>query len=197
MQTADARKILTAIYKKHDLSTDCLLCNLFVEMDNAGEFKDPWIVGVAQNTLAMVNKKQAFYLFTPTLQYHLLPMDNVRLFVCCVHYKKMIVHTCKNNMYKLMMVTSDLSLQQLEEDWQLWSRLARHLQIREDDMKDNKGIKGSYKLNSKDKDPLLGLSFKTVDSCSFDQNAFHRWLQFPPRAESDGKKKKKKSSKLR
>ncbi|GBN01860.1 hypothetical protein AVEN_65439-1 [Araneus ventricosus] len=104
------------------------------------------------STLVIVNRGTTD---DSTLEYHLLPLDGVRLFACCVHYKKLIVYTATNEMYQMILTPQDLSHQQVVEDWEQWARAASYLQSSTVDIRESHGVRGFFKLDSKDSDPFL------------------------------------------
>ncbi|GBO22014.1 hypothetical protein AVEN_2164-1 [Araneus ventricosus] len=122
---------------------------------------------MTRSTLVIVNRGTTN---DSTLQYHLLPLDGVRLFACCVHYKKLIVYTATNEMYQMILTPQDLSHQQVAEDWEQWARAASYLQRSTVDIKESHGVTGFFKLDSKDSDPFLSFSLEKMDIYPFDQS---------------------------
>ncbi|CAL1282065.1 unnamed protein product [Larinioides sclopetarius] len=159
-----------------------------MQTNSNGKLKDPWILGMTRSTLVIVNRGPKDDL---SLQYHLLPLEGVRLFACCVHYKKLIVYTATNDMYQLILTPQDLSHQQVAEDWEQWARAASYLQRSTVDIKESRGVREFFKIDSKDNDPFRSFSLEKMDIYPFDQNIFQNWLQKTEENETSDSKTEK------
>ncbi|GFQ68059.1 hypothetical protein TNCT_65471 [Trichonephila clavata] len=191
MQTANAVKVVKKILEEHAISTDNILCDIFLEVNNFGEPKRPSILGMTKNVFAKVDWLENSPSSGIMLQYFLFPIDSIRLFGNCVHCKKLIVHTPQNKMYSLVMAPLDLARSDLEDAWKSWIKAAciLHRSERNTSINENKRIKGLFELESDQQNPFIGLSFEKKDVYPFDQNAFQEWLQQPQEPELQNEKK--------
>ncbi|GFU20068.1 uncharacterized protein NPIL_393001 [Nephila pilipes] len=110
---------------------------------------------MTKTILVKVNRLERSSSSGIVLQYLIFPIDSIRMFVNCVHYKKLTVETTCNKIYSLMLAPVDLAHSDLEEAWDLWTKATTCLQRAATDIKDSEKIKGFFNLDNGLPDPFF------------------------------------------